>query len=325
MNPSYLKSESIFEFIVLIIQYADDKDVEQLLKNCFLDADKQNKLPQEQLSINFNKEVLLYNLIGLNYILQSYLQYHKGESINVNDLLTETDNMLLFKHLLALNGCCYSFDPQLIKENFKEIFHILVENYTKYKFYYEFFGTIFSKTEIFQNGEIYITRYSISYKGKNTTILTNEEDRSTITLKMHLKNYYIISKTGSLYVLTQTLCYFKKINNLINEELSIEKNKPEYCVWCNPPEILNAKKKCINCRNLADLLKEMKNITTVDAVKTLNFSAELRKIQSNNIAKLRQKRKKYIEDVVKKAHLNKKLHKEFLKKLKYAINKSFKG
>ena len=196
---------------------------------------------------------------------------------------------MLLSHIFALNGCFYSYNIEFAENKFKDIFHILIENYKKYNFYYEYFGHIFRKIKIGNPYGCIPVNYKIIYKGRHT-ILIEEKTKSQFEIKTRLKNYYK-DENNILYTEKQTWGYFLKVNKLINEELS-KQLKDNYCIWCNPVEKIGAKRKCKNCKNLSDILKEIKTVSNNTDFKKINFSYELKKISNINNKNFLKQRKK---------------------------------
>lgn len=318
MELSYLKPDSLPEFIILIIQYADEKDVETFLKNCSINTFAKSTKPYETISKTYNKEALIFFLLNLGVILSKYKTNNSTYEDNIQNLQVGDVYKNLLFHLLALNGCTYSYDPDMVIKNFTEVFHILVESFAKYHFYYDFFNDRLITTYCDSKRKLYTIEYQ-----KRKTILTEEDNNNKIILNTCLKKMHNVFGNDYLCIETQTIGYFRKINSLLYEKLKVI-SQPDFCVWCNPSNIKNAKRKCNNCKNLAEELKELQKKTDVKKIKQINFTEHLSKISPTDLKELKIKRKKYLKEIIKEAKLDKTEHKMFLKNLNSIINKSFK-
>lgn len=316
MDFSYLKLENLYQFIVLIIKYADEKDIKTFFKNCSIDKGAENKKPDEIISPTYYKEALIYDLFNLGIILHGYKTNNLSNENIIQNLQEEDNYKILLSHLFTLNGCIYTYDRNMIVKNFAKVFHVLVESYAKYKFYYEICGSNLIVTT--NNGRLY---YNITLQD-NKTVLTDEDTGRKIILNILIACYIRNLNDNKIYNLEQTVSDFKKINRLIYEKLS-EKTCSNFCAWCKPSNIKNAKRKCNNCKNLAEELKELQQITEVTEIKNINFNQKLQEIKANDIKELKEKRKKYLKEIVKQANICNPEYKSFLRRLKEAINKSF--
>jgi hypothetical protein len=304
MEMAQGKPSLLFRLITFIIQYAKDEDVGQLLEYCSIE---ECLLCKEQEQLYRNKESLLYWLFVSNYQIVD---------IGEGDEIPKYQNVkLLLRHLLGISGCIFSYDYEFVKDNFAEVFHIVIEYYKKYKFYYDFYGKIFRVVKLATNNFYDVDKFNISYLARKT-VLEHEETGKTYTLNTHLRNY-IKDNDANFYVEISTLAYFKKINDKLYKLFDSD-NK--YCTWCNPSNKAKSKRKCTNCKNLSDELKNLQEISNNENFKYKNINSIISKITDTNIKKLKKKRKAKILELINSITIE---DKEYYKRLKKLINKSF--
>lgn len=348
------------QILVLLINFADEEDIAQLIANCYpkITADEINSVGAKTI-----KEFLLLKLCSTDYSFYDYICEENIET--AKSVISKNSIELLILHLTALQKGYNNFlildnkseplDIEKLKQatqykkgivklstvgNIKEkeiteIINILVSNYAKYQFYYEFVGDKLQKLEVVSykdklvnsttNKSITITRYDFKKtlyeirKLQNYTKLINTITGKELKIngRIDITPFYI-NKSDKDDIKAVTIDEFRNINAVICEELSKDVEK-EPCILCNPNK--NTKRViCQNCKNLLDELKDYQERGLID--NTINFRAEIKNIKFGKIKTLPtllEKRKNFLIDNICKLDVKNQ------KRLKMLINKSFGG
>ncbi len=304
------RDSRLFRFIILLIQYADDRDVGQFLLN-FLPKIIEDNRKHQGMSY---KEILLHSLL-----CPSLRQYQKI----ILHLKALTCNFYSFnfyslynrkKNLARLGVYEKSFLPidtpdklgkiinnyegsiedvnninRIDKKSLEKCLSILINNYTKHGFYYEIYGDTITKITITN------TVKEECYKLLNmptATYILNMQTMLKINLHQHIKDTYCFELDRENE--PQNIKYFISINEkIINALTSI--NKP--CKLCLPIENqIKMRALCPHCKNLLIALKQLKQLTESRIYKACNFEKDISaiKLKDNDYVQLRQARRKYI-------------------------------
>ncbi len=342
------RAHKLSEFLILLIQNADDIDVGQFLLNISADFVKRTSNNVSEHYQASNKEllttILLYpkltrdkwlvithlTTLACNYY--SYFFYSDfNEKRECQKLQITADNITINKSSNNLNAMInnniISFEDlnnigKLDKNTIAEILHTLIENYKNYQLYYEIYDNTINKIQI-KNYKLIEKSYNLDTD--KTTFIVDE----TRNLKTDLQLY--LRKTGyeeQIYTANQNLKYFKSANSKIIRAL---KRIDVPCKICLPKE--NKPKMralCWECDLLIKNLKQLKLLTDNNLYKSYNFEHEIASIKLNNndFITLRRERKKLINKMLKSAKKDiiKNQEQEFntlYKKIKEQINYIF--
>ena len=203
----------------------------------------------------------------------------------------------LYLHLYALCECYQSYirfflkeevsgtiDLTKINKNKKNIFNLLINNYTENNFYYSF-------------DKKNITKYQITSKKNN-----EQTEYKYIIQKYPFLDISIFKKEDPILRFQDV----KIMHIHIVEKL----RKHEYCKWCYPNSTNSALNLCDNCMKLASELKHLKESIDVyeynlyiASVKKMNFNNILTNIKLNkqeNIKILKTNRKNELKKIINK-------------------------
>ena len=358
-----IDTSGLGQILVLLINYADDRDIKQLLLNCYPEINTDEVCESQAKTF---KEYLIYKLCIAHYSCYEYINEYNIESFR--KILKKQSIELLILHLIALRkgfnnflflekGTDYidieklisatqytkgivkiAFKGNIAENDITKILHLLINNYTQHKMYYEYLNeNIIQKLEVISYKDKYTlpssnevrilehydfkkTPYQIK-KCTNYTTLTNTITGKKLKIKGRLDiTPFYINKHGKSDILAINFDDFKQINNSICKELSRDIEKSP-CVWCNPNE--NSKRTmCTCCRNLLDELKHYQEQGLID--NTINILQEVKNIKYGKIKTFRtllEKRKNYLIELIN--NQNCKLNEDSKEQLKGSINKSF--
>ena len=213
------------------------------------------------------------------------------------------------------------------KEEFAEIFHEIIDNYTKHKFYYEFSNEEVNKIEFEYDAEFsmysyVLTPFKLVNQDRNPHIL-NEETGLTFSIGRQLKGR-LIEKDNIIYPTPNTFDNFISIHKRLIKALNYNFKR---CHWCNPDKDTQKgeeKIKCTDCRNLLEYLDELKNWSFDEDIRKINFNETINAIDYNslnNLAEVRTERKKYLVKFLKS--LQNIQDEELLKNTEILIDKVF--
>lgn len=336
-------THQICEFIVLLLQKANDEDIRQFLVNCSKDI-----LSYKEDTLT-NKEFLIYIVSQALIKHCTLLKFTKETG---NHLIKLSLIWTVIRHISALAYSYYSIlpidfdrltnnkiksdwdfpidemkDMYKISNNIPEILHILIENYTKYQFYYAIDNNFINKIQITpqnteevlqiiyddddeENVEEYetITRYRIKEVNRYVC-LVNPYDN--IRIKTPISKHLL--KCGSV----MNFNAFNKMNSAITKALS---HKHVYCNWCYPDKKSTSHKKCLNCRELQSAFNELKQKDGNNKLSEFDLNKELTKITGDNLYQLRQLRAEFLFNILKETKVS---DKNLKKRIKSLIQESF--
>jgi len=327
------------QILALLMQYAKDKDIEQLIFNCFNTVNF-NIEDIGIYSVNLNNpkaflmNILTYDLYGyketgdayvykelmrkalvahLNSIGMCYFQYHfppilDNDKLNKNTSIRETQNPT---DKINKIKCLKFFEVT-------DILHNIIYTYKDYHFYYTITDVYVLKIlikydrmkfleEAINNEILY---YNIINQDRKPYI-NDPVTRLDILICKQIK-----SKNTNKYT---TYNAFLGYHKTIVKALSLSPN----CHWCYPnKKTANEKIKCDNCAFLLQELNELKSKVNNAALKDTDYNKFIGSIKLNqvmSIRELRVERGKLLNNFIKKNVKDR----ELLKSLKSMINKSF--
>lgn len=305
----------LFKFLVLLIQYADDRDVGKFLANfipeIINDSRKTFGMSYKEIlldsfyypTLKQDKKIILH-LRALTCNFYSYYfhsEYNKKKNLAkievfADDFIAIDTSDKLGKIINGYQGSIEDVNKisQIDKTSLEKCLKILINNYTKNHFYYEIYGDTITKITIADKIE------EESYKLLDTetaTSIVNEEKNLKINLHQHIKNTSCVEL--DIDSEPQNIKYFISINEKIVNALS-KINRP--CKLCLPIENkIKMRSLCNDCKLLLRNLKDLKQLTDSSIYKNYNFEKEISeiKLENNDYIKLRQDRKKLINKMLK--------------------------
>lgn len=321
----------------MLIRYASDVDIMQLLKNCVI-LDKKCSKALDVLCNKFdgaNKAILIYLMIycfacdyssdhkleilagivclhlkaiaicfyNYGFMFGDQTKYSQEEQKDFENLLA-----ILQKGMEACTGKTCDItklnDKYLSEDDLKTIFNLIINNYTKYHFYYCFNKDNVVKLEINKENEEMYNIASKFYKLVNT-------NRYPHIIEPQTGFKFLIGRTINLsYKITEdemaftptTKEVFKRTNKSLVKALSYD-YRLEPCHWCEPDfNKKNEKKKCDNCKNLLEELNKLKEITENQQLKYTDFNRLISSIKykdNERLADLRKRRKEALLSLIK--------------------------
>ena len=322
--------EYLFQFIVLLIQKADDEDIGILLNNCNVDfsdykIDKFNK--------NIYKDILFTELFVTNFNIFSDI---KNENYDlVRDRINSSAYIEIYQHLLALCSNFYSFNFKLRSaKELTQVFHTLINNYTQNQFYYSFDNKNFTKIVFSLHDETLFNNGKNIHKPWQHSITESDSKKFLIT-KNDNKTILYNSKTGAkieLDVLLKTRRQQYTYQSFIEANDSIllalkEKGTRQDCTWCNPSNKKGSKCKCENCKNLLEELIDLQKQINDKDLNKWNFNLRIREIElnhcDNDYIALRRERKRVIEKFLQEVSNKTKKCKAQQKRIRSLMRTSF--
>lgn len=344
----FISKDTATEALNFIIQYADDIDVGNLLKNCKFRLN--NRVPKQKITdknLMSNKELLLLKLCLAN---RDYYLHHDFASSD--DIVSDSFKAnVLIKHLKVIAECyshCfaeqkqekqyeiskntlglaidnttvsiedYKYKNNLIRDINKKILHLIINNYSEHKFYYIFNKDSVTKVEFKGNKEIK-TCYNI-LSAQRTSYIISKNTGLKINIGIPIKFSGFEHNTDEK---TQYKDYknFEKLNKAIINALEKE---PTPCHWCYPDKKGNPKK--FVCENCKDLLLQLNNMQNSKDKARIKIEKELRKFNYTKYANamtLRKRRKQYLEYVLMDCKEKTDITNDYTKFLLELINKGF--
>lgn len=344
----FISKDTATEALNFIIQYADDIDVGNLLKNCKFRLN--NRVPKQKITdknLMSNKELLLLKLCLAN---RDYYLHHDFASSD--DIVSDSFKAnILIKHLKVIAECynhCfaeqkqeqqyeiskntlglaidnttvsiedYKYKNNLIRDINKKILHLIINSYSEHKFYYIFNKDSVTKVEFKKNKEIR-TCYNI-LSAQRTFYIISKNTGLKINIGIPIKFSGFEHNTDEK---TQYKDYknFEKLNKAIINALEKE---PTPCHWCYPDKKGNPKK--FVCENCKDLLLQLNNMQNSKDKAIIKIEKELRKFNYTKYANamtLRKRRKQYLEYVLMDCKEKTDITNDYIKFLLELINKGF--
>ena len=362
----------MYQMLSLIISYAKDDDVRQMLMNCKNEIDVERdifelakinnvKVSKKELTKLINKKIEINTKIFLTYLLMQnsvpneynpFIKYTYAVTRHLNAiaacyfsyflLISSEDNknkvnvpnvhLTFTKNGLYVNEYVINLNKMfnahgIRKEEFAEIFHEIIDNYTKHKFYYEFSNEEVNKIEFEYDAEFsmysyVLTPFKLVNQDRNPHIL-NEETGLTFSIGRQLKGR-LIEKDNIIYPTPNTFDNFISIHKRLIKALNYNFQR---CHWCNPDKEIKKgeeKIKCPDCRNLLEYLNELKSWSSDKDICKISFNEAINVINYNNLknlAEVRTERKKYLMKFLKS--LQNIQDEELLKNTETLINKVF--
>ena len=318
----------ISQALVEIICYTKDRDFAEFMNNWLHNVPQEYEIRlKNRFNLAFNQHAGIKALLIDTLLDQVYndLQYTAGI---LTTIVTSTlDYTPVYLHLFALCACYHSYFStvydQILNDSFSslkelnQIFHILIENYSKYKFYYTFNDTRLIKIEFVQDKRYGISHKKTEYEIINKLRATYLRDKATgYEFNLHKNLKYITTANKEKIGFK----YFKSVNENICRILRFKQSP---CTWCYPDiNHLKAKKLCSNCQKLHDELENIKypvdeKESNTDLEK-IDFNKEILKVKLKdvkNLYELRRKRKTVLLELLRGFQIK--------KSTKTLINKCF--
>ena len=281
----------IGEFTIELLQYASDNDIKIFLQNCSKFLVHRKETEDMKAPSYYKKRLLnlLYEYIFAYCELKLHTKYLVVTEDNTQERQEEENYKYhgngielvtkrlspLYLHLYALCECYQSYknfflreekskriDLTQINKNKRNIFNLLINNYTENKFYYSF-------------DKKYITKYRIISekieKDEDKKIEEHTEYKYSIK-KYPRKNFNIQQKETSTLKSTEV----KIIHDVIVKRL-----KQDYCKWCYPNPTNTTSNLCDRCIELSSEFKSLKE--NIRENEYNEYIASIRKINFNNI------------------------------------------
>lgn len=344
----FISKDTATEALNFIIQYADDIDVGNLLKNCKFRLN--NRVPKQKITdknLMSNKELLLLKLCLAN---RDYYLHHDFASSD--DIVSDSFKAnILIKHLKVIAECynhCfaeqkqeqqyeiskntlglaidnttvsiedYKYKNNLIRDINKKILHLIINSYSEHKFYYIFNKDSVTKVEFKKNKEIRTCYNILSAQRTSYIISKNTGFKINIGIPIKFSGFEYNTDEKTQY---KDYKNFEKLNKAIINALEKE---PTPCHWCYPDKKGNPKK--FVCENCKDLLLQLNNMQNSKDKARIKIEKELRKFNYTKYANamtLRKRRKQYLEYVLMDCKENIDITNDYTKFLLELINKGF--
>ncbi len=321
----------------MLIRYASDVDIMQLLKNCVI-FDEEYSKDLDDLGNKFegaNKAILIYLMVyyfACDYSSNSNLKilagivclhlkaiaicfYNYGFMFGDQTKYSQEEQKdfekflsILKKGMEACTGKTCDItklnDKYLSEDDLKTIFNLIINNYTEHHFYYCFNKDNVVKLEINKENEAMYDIASKFYKLVNTNRYPHIIEPQTgfkFLIGRTLNLSYKITENGMTFTPT-TKEVFKGTHKSLVKALSYDYIL-EPCHWCEPDfNKKNEKKKCDNCKNLLEELNKLKETTKNQQLKYTDFNRLISSIKykdNERLADLRKRRKEALLRLIK--------------------------
>lgn len=340
---------------LLIVKYAENKDVKKLIINCYetirldLMAKRLNEYNEE---IDYWKEELI-DLLTFDFLIDEF---------DDSDIFEDVKHLLkltLFTHLKCIARCFYSYSflmdvdkssdtdkkfiekldnenidvksmftaDSLKKFEITNILHDIISCYDN-KFYYMFDCDSVSKIEIaykqskkgFEEVITNIIRYELINKDRKPSIIDNETGLK-IPIDRQVKPLFQ-DKKNKVKMQPNTYDSFMGTHDRLVKALSLH---IPACHWCNPDiSKKNEKGKCNTCQKLLDDLNKFVHENELENINFNTFVDSIRINDVTNLAELKKKRRELLYSYLKKAEKQIKFeNKEAIMNLKMLVDTSF--
>lgn len=348
--------ENLGQILILLIHYANDEDIFQLVKFYFpyvtwekvtrkghtvkeylleqlcepqyriFESVNNDDLKQVKKYLNTSRlEILINHLLMLQKCYFNNFLFVTHEEIK-NEKVKDTVNERVLAFIKGKSSSKHGLERLLKEGNISEdeipqILHILIDSYKKYDFYYLFHGDNIKKVKLtYQKGSLKYeeTEYKIELLARKTNFI-NVKTNHKIEIDKPIRQFFI-NENGKSDILSISFNKFQKISTAIYEGLS--KDIPvETCAWCNPDKYKQNQRKIYdNCNFLLEKIRLLQAKALISKFDIFNEMNKYSWKDYKTLKGLRHKRKEYLIELLDNFYgLNSSLARE----LSDLIDKSF--